>query len=187
MEIEPNNNIEIRIPERKTPVGIPKGHLEGIDFDSPATSFRRGPNGRGRGYRLILFSWAATAIDVLLGTAGNTLFILMSAYVLRVDFHHWVGFFGGSLLRLSLVSFVASVILYQMILRMFLGFTIGEWACGLRLGSTSERLSGNYAFRVFLRSMVNLISGFVLLPSLSLLFGQDLAGRISGLYLVSKE
>jgi len=106
---------------------------------------------------------------------------------MRVDFHRWVEFFGGSLLRLSLASFLASVILYQMILRMFLGFTIGEWACGLRLGSTSERLSGNYAFRVFLRSMVNMVSGFVLLPFLSLLFGQDLAGRISGLYLVTRD
>ena len=186
MEIEPVKDRQS--PDWNYPVRIPKGQLEGVvDFDPPSVGFRRGPNGRGRGYRLILFSWAATAIDVLLGSASNAIFIMISSMAMRVDFHRWVEFFGGSLLRLSMVSFLGSVILYQMLLRMFLGFTIGEWACGLRLGSTKERLSGNYAFRVFLRSMVNIVSGFILLPFLSLIFGQDLAGRISGLYLVTTD
>ncbi len=181
MEINPHSP-EIRTPAREIP--YPKGHLRDLDFAESTMGFHSGPN-RRRGYRLILFSWAASLIDVLLGVAFSSFFILTSSVVLRVNMFRGIPQSGWPIVGLGI--FVASVAAEQILLRIFLGFTIGEWACGLRLGSSKERAASNYALRVLLRSLVNLFSGFVLLPILSLIVGQDLSGRISGLYLVSQD
>ncbi len=70
-------------------------------------------------------------------------------------------------------------------IRSLLGFTIGEWACDLRLGQPHERLRNNYVIKVMLRSSLILLTGVVTLPVLSLLLGRDLAGVLSGLRLFS--
>ncbi len=185
-EIEPLQP-EISPSTLKQSVKIPSGQLSRLDFAHHSMAFHRGPNRRGQGYRLILFSWAAASIDILLGLAFNSVSILLASFVMRVEFWRWIEFFHGSIIRMSFFSFIFSVFVYQMMVRIFLGFTIGEWACGLRLGSLKERLSKNYVYQVLLRSVVNFCTGFVVLPLLSLIFGQDLAGRVSGLYLMSSQ
>jgi hypothetical protein len=161
-------------------LGIP--HL---DF-STASSFHRGPTRGPKGYRLVLFCLAASLIDILLGFALAALFTLSSSALMHVNFMHLLAFFNHSLLQVFAMSFVVAVALYKITLRVYLGFTVGEWACGIRLGKPAERSSNQYAYRVLLRAAIGFLSGFIVLPIFSLILGEDVAGRISGLYLVSK-
>jgi len=187
MEINRNPSGELPEPESELPIRdlFQKSRLASTDFILGA-SFHRGPNRRRRNYRLVVFSWAASLIDTLLGFALSMMVILASSLLMKVSFVHLLNFFHGSLYFLALTCFVASVGLYKLILRIYLGFTIGEWACGLRLGSPKERISPDYVWRVFLRFAVVFGTGILVLPIMSIVLGQDVAGRISGLYLVEK-
>jgi hypothetical protein len=85
---------------------------------------------------------------------------------------------------LSLVLLCVSVLeLYLIIFRSFLGATLGEWAFEVQLGSKTEQDSSYYPFRVILRSIIIIATGFITLPLLSLITGRDLAGRIAGISL----
>jgi hypothetical protein len=76
--------------------------------------------------------------------------------------------------------------LYMVILRCFLGYTIGEWACDLRLGRPHQFVQPTYPIRVLLRFLLNLATGMITLPLLSLIVGQDLAGRWTGVALFTR-
>jgi hypothetical protein len=78
---------------------------------------------------------------------------------------------------------VVSSWLYLITTRAFLGCSIGEGACGLRLGKPLERQASNYVLRVILRNTVVVVTGVVVLPVLSLLTRKDLQGLISGVSL----
>ncbi len=157
------------------------------DLDFALTGFSRGPNSWERGYKIIVFSYLATFIDVLVGIILSVLFILLSSLVLRTEFSAWLQWVGGSILHAGVLIFICFISFYQFLLRLFLGHTIGDWVCGLRLGTREERLLSNYAYRVGIRVLIHWLSGFVLLPVLSLLLGRDLAGQMSGLHLVKED
>ena len=72
-------------------------------------------------------------------------------------------------------------------MRVFLGASMGEWNCDLRLGEPLQWFDFSYLFRVILRTTVVVGSGLILLPILSLLFSRDLAGDISGVKIYSLE
>jgi hypothetical protein len=74
---------------------------------------------------------------------------------------------------------------YLIFLRSFLSFTLGEWACGLRLGSPKQRLMSSYIFKVTARTLLIYATGVIIIPALSLITGQDIPGRLLKLPLVS--
>lgn len=68
--------------------------------------------------------------------------------------------------------------------RVLFSQTLGDWACGLRLlvfGQAKGHLVR--AFCIFARAALNIMTGFVLLPLLSLYYNEDIAGKISKAYL----
>jgi hypothetical protein len=81
--------------------------------------------------------------------------------------------------------FVASSWLYMIFTRCLIGSSLGEWACDLRLGHPSQKAGIKYGLRVTVRSTLIVCTGLVILPLFSLIIGDDLAGRISGLNLYS--
>lgn len=88
----------------------------------------------------------------------------------------WVGF--GAL-------FALCAWIYLLTLRCFFGFTIGEWACDLRLGQPHQRFMRSYPVKVFTRVTLIVGTGLFALPLLSFLTGRDWAGKITGLFLIS--
>lgn len=72
---------------------------------------------------------------------------------------------------------------YLLVSRAFFGSTLGEWAFDIEVGTQEEQMSALYPIRILWRSALTTITGLVLLPLISLVIGQDLAGRLSGLYL----
>ncbi|WII71082.1 RDD family protein [Bdellovibrio sp. 22V] len=157
-----------------------------LQFDQN-TGFHGGPSARRKGYRLALWSWLASFIDALILISASCVFILAFSLIVKTS----VGALFGGLAKsqhqawtFAEVFFVCGWV-YMVAIRSFMGSTIGEWACDLRLGQPHERLKSGYLFRVALRSTLILLTGIVTLPILSLILGRDIAGILSGLRLFS--
>ena len=76
--------------------------------------------------------------------------------------------------------------IYLVMNRVFLGFTPGEWVFDQRVGTLQKFGSFEYSLRVLLRSTLVVVTGMLPLPLLSMIFGQDLAGLITGASLLKK-
>lgn len=149
------------------------------------TGFTGGPN-RRTGYKLALWSFYATCVDVLVSISLTLIFVALASYLGKKVFSYNV--FPkdyASLLPLILQISIGIYWIYSVIVRVFTGCTLGENSCDLRLGQPSQRLQASYAFKVALRTSLNLISGIIVLPILSVLLKTDIAGKISGLKLIS--
>ncbi len=159
---------------------------QNIQFDQN-TGFHGGPSARRKGHRLALWSWLASFIDALILVSASCVFILMFSLIVKTSVG---GIFKGLLHSQHEATFFFEVFfvcawIYMVAIRSFMGSTIGEWSCDLRLGQPHERLQSGYLARVALRSTLILLTGVVTLPILSLCLGKDLAGIISGLRLFS--
>lgn len=78
------------------------------------------------------------------------------------------------------------IFFYLTFTRIYLGFSLGEWACYLRMGRIEQRLSAQYSLWVVQRTMLIAATGFISLPILSAIIGQDIAGLITGLCITNK-
>lgn len=86
--------------------------------------------------------------------------------------------------RASLVVLVLAVIqLYMTLSRSFFGRTIGDWAFEQRLGDEEQLYTNSYPVKVFARGLAQILTGFVTLPILSLIFRRDIAYYLSGVRL----
>lgn len=77
--------------------------------------------------------------------------------------------------------------IYLMATRAFLGSSLGEWIFDQQLGTQDDQVSASYTYKVALRSLVVIATGFVLLPILSIIMNRDLPGQITGLRLIKKS
>ncbi|WP_413944793.1 hypothetical protein [Bdellovibrio sp. HCB-162] len=158
---------------------------KGLQFES--TGFHSGPSARRKGYKLALWSWLASFIDALILVSASCVFLLAFSMIVKTSFGALLGGFKHSqhqLIFFAEVFFVCGW-LYMIAIRSFMGSTIGEWACDLRLGQPHERLQSGYILKVALRSTLILLTGVITLPILSLALGRDLPGIFSGLRLFS--
>lgn len=145
------------------------------DFDE--VSHHRGSAGGSPKLMSALWNWVAAVIDTLLVIA----FVMLVASVISST-PYWKLFY-------SVVEWVlfATAFAYTVLLRIITGHTVGEWACGLRLGTYMQRRSSFYSLKVVLRSLLIFSTGFFILPLLSLFLKKDLAGKIVGLELKSEN
>lgn len=125
-----------------------------------------------------MWSLAAAVIDGLLLVAMNLVFMMIFIKIVRAPITSNVIF------DFALI-FVGATWLYMITTRFFLGCSIGEAACDLRLGKPQDRYSRLYFLKVLIRASLVTSTGLFVLPFLSLITGKDLAGKISGAYLFS--
>ncbi len=153
-------------------------------LDFVEESFHRGPV-RRNSRQIVAWSVAALAIDLLVSLSAACFLLLASVSLNNVLLMGFSSFLRENFWQFS-AGFVMGVFsLNMLMLRIFLGFTLGDWAVGLRLGSLPQRLSENYGLLVLTRTVMILVTGGILLPLLSLVFGKDLAGKLTGLELTS--
>lgn len=175
----------LRTPDQGRSI-FPQSRRDLGDFlnSDSAAGFHSGPQRGARSYKLILICWGATLVDLLINAGLTMLFVGLASLSLHAGMKALLHlFFAGSLAMMLGCVFIVSVGLYKVLLRSALGFTIGDWAWGLRLGDEKAQKKSDYVPRVCLRFFAGLVTGVFLLPVLSLLTGKDWAGRISGLYL----
>ena len=82
---------------------------------------------------------------------------------------------------------LAMLFVYMVTSRILLGASLGELMFDLRLGSQQDRRRIQYGIQVVLRTSLATISGFIILPLVSMLTQQDLLGELSGLRLYRKK
>ncbi|WP_413578716.1 RDD family protein [Bdellovibrio sp. HCB290] len=151
------------------------------------TGFQGGPSRKRKGYRLALWSLLASFVDFLILIAISCAFLIVfsvlmktsASGVLKMLFH------SESQIMLLAEIFAVSSWVYLISMRAFMGSSIGEWACNIRLGKPHERLESRYILRVLARTTLIVLTGVIVLPALSLILGGDLPGKISGLRLFS--
>lgn len=193
-------DFEIEKPERDRAPEIlpPEPATEKTDLDPlfrrsipveivDQTGFHSGPRARRKGHRLAAWSWLASFIDTLILISLSCVFLLVFSMIMKTGAGSIVRDLRSqqSLAENFLQVFILSSWIYMITLRAFLGSSIGEWACDLRIGKLQDRLQRRYILRVILRESVILATGLVTLPLLSLIWGRDLAGQISGVSLFS--
>jgi hypothetical protein len=196
MEKIRNNPSEIQVPilppPEETPEN-PKGeNLKKFFRDVPdltdqTTDFHRGSRSGGVGHALVAWSFMAALIDALILFAVACAFLFSFSLLVKVRILEASQILDGAFFQVGLAAVLSLVGTYMIMLRVFLGFSIGEWACGLRLGSLKQRLNKFYSLKVLARMILIFATGFFLMPVLSLIFGRDLPGLIVRLPLVSLE
>ncbi len=183
-EITPN----IQPLEKKTP-GLKKSiksettknYFSRLDF-SEQNDFSGGSQKR-KGLKLALWTWASAAVDHLMIFGTSCLFLLIGTFVLQKSAQIAVTYqmLGSSA---AVIYFVISIS-YFVLFRIFLGATMGEYSCGLRLGQPTERMNKTYSARIIIRTLYITATGIVILPLLSVLFKKDIAGQFSGVSIYS--
>lgn len=185
--IKPENSpLPLEVPEDKTPsvpVSYPESlksifrNRQNLEWEL-GTGFHSGPVGRRKGYRLTMWSLVASTIDALLLVAMSCIFLMVFIKIIHVPLTR------GLLQDFTMIYVIGSW-LYMITTRFFIGSSIGEAACDIRLGKPQERMSSWYFARVVLRATLIVATGLVVLPALSLILGRDIPGAVSGLKLFS--
>jgi hypothetical protein len=76
--------------------------------------------------------------------------------------------------------------LYFILSRSFFGQTLGEWSMDTQLGLPKEQEQISYIFKLISRTLVLTLTGFFILPLISIITRKDLAGRAASLKLYAK-
>lgn len=126
-------------------------------------------------------SLSAGFLDTLLVLAATLLCFIVVLSVTKVDLiANWLNpdqdgwIILSSLALLALVTFV-----YLTVNRLFLGCTPGEWAHDCRIGRPEEQNTISFSLKVILRSLLIVVSGFIIFPLMSFIFKEDVAGEMS--------
>lgn len=194
LELPKGKDREISIPTDEEIYEVPRPHSPSKDLfrkRSPQLNdllgFRGGGNPVRSEFKIVLWSWVAASIDGLLLIAMSCLFLICFALILRLGFQMYLLKQLGTLnvLKIYLAIFAIASWLYLITTRAFLGCSIGEKICDLRLGTPMDRISNLYVFKVIVRNTLVLATGIFILPLCSIAFGRDVAGKISRLSLFS--
>jgi hypothetical protein len=153
--------------------------LGNIDFEI-SSSFRGGSAPRSK-TEVSLWSFAAVLIDLLCCLGAS---LLLAAALVYLSQDNKVGLFAKANAESFIALYAVLVLNYLLIFRAFLGFTISEWSCYLRLGFLQDYDSANYLLRVLFRTILIAVS-LGSIPLLSLIFSRDLAGELTGLKIQS--
>ena len=130
-------------------------------------------------------SFASAFLDGIIVFALSLVFLIALLVVTKVDLSVVLKSVDKDLMtQISLgVLFIAVMQMYAIISRSFFGRTLGEWTFDLQVGRDEEQARESYPLRVTLRSLINTITGLVILPLISALLDRDVAGQISGVQL----
>jgi uncharacterized RDD family membrane protein YckC len=139
------------------------------------------------GIKLALLNWTSALIDSLVLISISCFVMIMLSLLMKTSAGQVIRFVmaDSSVMSTFIVSFAMSYWSYLVLSRLWMGASLGEWACDLRLGQPVERIRSDYALRVMLRTTCVFMTGLVLLPLFSAIFRRDLAGEISGIKVYS--
>ncbi|MBN8537870.1 MAG: RDD family protein [Deltaproteobacteria bacterium] len=132
-----------------------------------------------QGRKLVEFQVLSAIVDGLI-VLGMTLFLSSFSILimkLKGDLNQFLGVF--------ILVFVWFQFCYLVLLRAYLGHTLGEKTFNIRLGKYHERLQLFYPLRVIFRTLLILLTGIIILPLFSWLLKKDLSGKITGLKIIS--
>lgn len=139
-------------------------------------------------FKRTTWSFSASMLDAMLVVAASLLCMIILLIVTRADL---IGNLRNpdaqGMIYISIFFLFAGVaFIYLTVNRIFVGCTPGEWAFDQRIGKPEELNRASFSLKVIARSLLVVATGFIVLPLLSLLFNEDLAGSITGAHLYKK-
>ena len=168
----------------------PSSQVKRSDSKSVDLGIRRGAHDALiKPLRPAAVSFASAALDSVVILALSLIFLVSLLLVTEVD----LGGVMSSLQREAsvqislLVLYLAIMTMYTVILRSFFGRTLGEWTFDFQMGTDEDIQKMAYPLRVVWRSVLNLITGVVLLPLISAMLNKDIAAPVTGLQLYRKN
>jgi uncharacterized RDD family membrane protein YckC len=187
----PHMSNEIEMPRNRN-----KSPFDKIGFQMPDktvtndTGVRRGAHdGLVRPLVPISVSFAALLLDATIVMAVALIFLVSLVTVTGVNLNsviHSARIEFAAQLSL-LVMYFAVFEMYMVVGRSFYGRTVGEWTFDLQMGNDELIKKSYYPALVLWRSMLNLLTGIVVMPFISLVIGRDFAARFTGLQLYRKN
>lgn len=149
-------------------------------------AFQSGSQNRS-GFKLALWSWMSASIDTLILISISCFSMIFFSILMKSPIREMLnlGSMESNTAKLFMISFLFSFWVYMVIMRIFMGASLGEWSCQLRLGQPIQRIKSSYILRVIARTTLILLTGVIILPILSLLLKRDIAGELSGLKIYS--
>lgn len=134
------------------------------------------------------WNFSSSLLDAMLVIASSLLCMIILLVISKVDLVANLTHpdENGMIYIATAALFAGVAFIYLTVNRVFLGYTPGEWAFDQRIGRPEQMAKASYSFKVIYRSLLVICTGFILFPLLSLVFGKDFAGAISGVSLYKK-
>lgn len=154
-----------------------------IDFDSTKQQLKAtAKEPKVATFTKTTISFSAAFLDGMLVLAASLLCMIALLLITKVDLvANLSSPDDEGMIYLATFSVFAGVtFIYLLVNRAFLGYTPGEWAFDMRLGTPQDLEKPTYILKVMTRSVLQIATGLIILPILSLIFKKDLAGEISG-------
>jgi hypothetical protein len=178
--------------EEIVPVKIRRGRVHGNLFNRTDyfvdgnVSFRSGSQSRS-GFNLVLWSWMSAFIFTIFLISISCFTLILFSALIKTPAREVLKVLsvGSKASEMFAVSFLFSFWAYMIMMRVFMGASLGEWSCQLRIGQPLQRIKASYVLRVILRTTLLLVTGVVTFPILSLIFNRDLLGDITGIRVYS--
>lgn len=189
MHVQPNSN---PVTEKKTPRPFRRDQNREDLFNrnnyfiDGQMQFRSGSQNRS-GFNLTLWSWMSALIDTMVLLSISCFSLILFSFLMKTQAKEILKIVSiePNIVQMFLISFVFSFWVYMVTMRVFMGASLGEWTCQLRLGQPIQRIRPTYVLRVVARTSLLLLTGVVMIPVLSLIFKRDLLGDITGVHLYS--
>lgn len=193
-------NIHQLSPEVQIPLPTDISPMDIVNFEipnatlkesiQPSAATRRGAyDAKIRELVPVSFSLPSTILDAVIVLAVSLVFLMTLTIATAVSLNAVIA--SASSDRAALFSLVVLYLavwqMYVVVARSFFGATLGEWTFDLQLGETAQHSDTYYPAKVLIRTLLVMVTGFVLLPVLSLISGRDIAARICGLQLYRRN
>lgn len=159
-----------------------------LDFEKSKVAKRHMNTAKAEELKPAVWNFSCALLDGMLVVAATLLCMIILLVITRVDL---IGNLtrpdSAGMIYLATVTLFAGVsFIYLVVNRIYLGYTPGEWAFDQRVGRPEDVGTMSYLLKVTARSLLTIATGFVVLPILSLIFGYDIAGAITGARLLKK-
>lgn len=130
----------------------------------------------------------ANVLDTMLILAATMLCMIVLLTVTRIDLlSHITNPKSDPAIYYALVGLFFSVVLtYNLVTRVFMQATPGEWAFDIQLGTEDQERHWSYPLKVMARTLIYTATGFLPLVVISRLFKKDLVGSATSLSLHKK-
>ena len=178
--------------KQKQPLVTPKRYRGGSVFKrsdyfvDDRVEFRSGAQNRS-GFKLAMWSWMSAFIDGLILVSISCFAMILFSFLMRTPARDVLKFISvePNVAKMFFCSFLFSFWAYLVMMRIFMGASLGEWTCQLRLGQPVQRIKASYYLRVIARTTLILLTGIIIIPILSLILKRDLVGELTGVRIYS--
>ncbi len=127
-------------------------------------------------------------IDLMMVLAMFLFAFVVSMAITEVDIYNFMANINLAAENNLVIPSILLIMMfsYLTLCRIFTGATLGEFVFDLQLGTTGDYFNYNYSLKLLYRTVIILLTGVILLPLLSMILRNDIAGKISKLNLYKR-